>query len=307
MKKFIDIEHIKEESIDLGNGIIREPNCGGFVPGDHVQITEKIDGSNASIKYENGKLLAFSRKKELNFQETLRGFWNYVQTLSPENFADTPNYIFFGEWLVSNKISYDKDKYSQFYMYDVYDTETERWQPQTVVKEQAEKHGFNYIHELYDGPFISWNHVKSFLHSPAYGDRQEGVVIKNQDKLVDVENKLPSYLKIVNEDFKESMKTKIKEVDPLKEETKQRAEDLMSSIVTENRVTKELHKMVNEGILPTSISPKEMGQVAKLLPKRIWEDCLKEEKEVCMAAGEYAGKMCSAITMKIAKEIILGK
>ena len=81
----------------------------------------------------------------------------------------------------------------------------------------------------------------------------------------------------------------------------------MSSIVTENRVTKELHKMVNEGILPTSISPKEMGQVAKLLPKRIWEDCLKEEKEVCMAAGEYAGKMCSAITMKIAKEIILGK
>lgn len=307
MKHYIDIENLRDEEIDLGNGMFRPSNCGGFEVGDIIQISEKIDGGNSSLKYENGKLIAFSRKQELNFKNTLSGFWNFVQTLNPEEFADTPNYIFYGEWLLKNKITYNKDKTYQFYLYDIYDSETKQWQLQSVVKEQAEKHKFNYIHVLYEGEFISWDHVKTFLNSPAYGNKQEGCVIKNQSKLQYINSKLPAYLKIVNEDFKETMKEKIKQIDPEKEANKNKAQELMSSIVTENRVSKELLKMGDEGIIPKSITPKDMSLVAKLLPKRIWEDCIKEEQEICMAAGEYAGKICSSLTMQIARKIIIGE
>lgn len=306
MKHFIDIENIREESIDLGDGLVRESNTGCFVPGDFVQYTEKVDGSNASFQYIDGKLIAFSRKKELDFNNTLNGFWNFVQSLNPEDYKEESHLIFFGEWLIHNKINYDNENYKQFYMYDVFNTKTEQWQMQSYVKDLAKRHNLNYVHVLYEGPFISWEHARSFLNSSAYGSRQEGLVAKNQDKLHDVKNRLPAYLKIVNEDFKESMKIKERHVDLEKEANKVHAEELMNSIVTENRVSKELLKMRNEGAIPSELTPKDMGIIAKLLPKRIWEDCLKEENEVCMAAGEYAGKFCSSITMQHAKKIILG-
>ena len=57
-KKYLDIEHIREESIDLGNGIKRNSNVGAFEKGDYIQISEKCDGANASISYneDEGKL-----------------------------------------------------------------------------------------------------------------------------------------------------------------------------------------------------------------------------------------------------------
>jgi hypothetical protein len=49
-----------------------------------------------------------------------------------------------------------------------------------------------------------------------------------------------------------------------------------------------------------------MKLVARNLPKRIYDDCVKEENELVMAAGEYFGKMCGSTTMKHARDIILG-
>ena len=73
------------------------------------------------------------------------------------------------------------------------------------------------------------------MHSPAYGDRQEGVVCKNQtmvSRLLEGElsmsdadkSRSPLYLKIVNDDFKESMKTHEKVIDPERENAKAEAE-----------------------------------------------------------------------------------
>ena len=64
--------------------------------------------------------------------------------------------------------------------------------------------------------------------------------------------------------------------------------------------------MIDEGILPAKISPQDMRTVAMNLPKRIYDDCLKEEKESVVAAGEFFGKMCGGQAMRFAKEIILG-
>ena len=66
-KKFMDISRVK-----FGDELTPS-NTGGFEVGDRIQITEKWDGSNASIRYdvETGKLVAFSRRLELTYNNTL--------------------------------------------------------------------------------------------------------------------------------------------------------------------------------------------------------------------------------------------
>jgi hypothetical protein len=306
-KHFIDIQNIREDSTEL-----RSNNTSGFSVGDNITIQEKIDGSNACACYdsESGKMMAFSRKQELSFNNTLSGFWNFVQGFSDnvlDEFKAHPNWRVFGEWCSRrNKIVYtniNKDK--PWYIYDIFDTETNKWLPVNEVEEFAKRCEFEFIHELYRGPFISWEHCKEFMNSPAYGERQEGIVVK---KITDAEydEHLPSYLKIVNEDFKETMKTHERVIDPEKEEAKAEAYKMMSSIVTKNRVEKEIYKMQDEGILNEKISPQDMKTVARTLPKRIYDDIIKEEKEIVEACGEFGGKMCASITMQLAREIIIG-
>ena len=250
------------------------------------------------------------RKNELNYQNTLRGFWNYVQSLDKEKFKDLGNRIVFGEWLVSHTVRYNADVYNNFYVFDMYDTETEQWLPQSIVKDYAETHELNYIHTLYDGEFVSWEHCSSFLHSPAYGDNQEGIVVKNESKLNDPDVRNPFYLKIVNDSFKETQAknhTK-KELDPQHQEEKNKAEEIAKEVVTEARVRKEIHKMIDEGILPETLQPQDMKTIAQNLPKRIYDDVVKEELErVSDSIGnQYFGKAVNAVTMNYAKDIVLG-
>lgn len=307
MKHFMDISRIKEnESSELRIG-----NIGAFQPGDIIQISEKIDGANASIALDdNGNLVAYSRKNELNYQNTLRGFWNYVQTLDKEKFQDLGKYVCFGEWLVSHTVKYNADAYNKWYVYDMYDTETEEWLPQSIVKEFAEAHGLEYIHVLYEGEFISWDHCRTFLNSPAYGDSQEGIVVKNMSKLNYPDIRRPFYLKIVNDSFMETKAhNHIKKVlDPQHQEEKNQAEEIANEVVTKARVQKEIHKMIDEGILPEKLQPKDMSMVARNLPKRIYDDIVKEELERISdtIGNQYFGKAVNAITMNYAKDIVLG-
>ena len=312
-KHFIDIQAIRLEDTEL-----RERNTKAFHVGDIVQITEKQDGSNACAAYdaEEGKMYAFSRKQELVFNNTLNGFWNFIQNL-PENVVDLfkahPNYRVFGEWSAKkNKIVYTNiDKNSPWYLYDIYDVDAKKWLKQDVVKQFAADGGFNYIHELYYGPFVSWEHCMSFMNSPAYGDTQEGVVVKLQANNIVFDttetSRNPQYLKIVNDSFKERMKTHEKVIDPEKENAKAEAQRMMESIVTRSRVEKELYKMRDEGILPDKIGNEDFKTVAKHLPKRIYDDIMKEEREIVVACGEFAGKMSGSISMRLARELVLGQ
>ena len=159
---------------------------------------------------------------------------------------------------------------------------------------------------FYEGKFVSWEHCKTFMNSPAYGELQEGIVIKNQSNLNNPDNRNPFYLKLVNESFSEVMKRREKVIDPKQEAEKIEAQEIVNSIVTKRRVEKELYKMRDEGVLPEKITSSDMKLVAQNLPKRIYEDCVKEEKDLVVAAGEYFGKMCNGQVMKYAREIILG-
>ena len=205
-------------------------------------------------------------------------------------------------------VKYDADAYNNWYVYDIYDTETEQWLPQSVVKEFAESHGLKYVHVLYEGEFISWEHCKTFMNSPAYGDNQEGIVVKNQTKINNPNIRQPFYLKIVNESFSETkVKNHIQKViDPQLLAEQKQAEEMANQVVTKERVIKEINKMIDEGILPDKLQSKDMGTIAKNLPSRIFHDLIKEEIEFITIGNKYFGKAVNAVTLNYARQIVLG-
>lgn len=116
-KKFMDIQRLKEGYAD------------GFVPGDLIVIQEKFDGSNAAARYdaETGKMVAFSRRHTLDQNNTLNGFYNYVQELNPEDYKDVPDYVIFGEWSgARNAIIYYPENTKKWYVFDIYDVREEK-------------------------------------------------------------------------------------------------------------------------------------------------------------------------------------
>ena len=311
-KKYLDIEHIREESIDLGNGIKRNSNVGAFEKGDYIQISEKCDGANASISYneDEGKLEVFSRTNLLDGADGLRGFKAYVETkFRHDEFKEFPDLVIFGEWCVSHKCKYEKSWYNVWRVYDIWSKSAMNYMPQTFVREFCAAHGIEYIHTLYEGPFISWAHCRSFMDAKTYGGiEQEGIVVKNQTKLSRDDIRFPKYLKIVNEAFKESaVKREKKEIDPEAKREMDEAKTLIASVVTEARVNKAILKLIDEGVVPKDLTPKCMGAVMKRLPKSVFEDILKEEPETVKAAGVYAGKFCSALTAEYGRKIVVGQ
>ena len=298
-KKFMNIQRLKDQFVD------------GFRPGDMIVVQEKIDGSNAATRYdaETGTMVTFSRKKTLDQYNTLNGFYNYIQTLNVDDYKEFPQYVIFGEWTgARNAIIYNKESTNKWYVFDIYDVEKEQYLPQEYVKEFAEEHDLIYVNTYYVGPFISWEHTMSFMGTSAYGDTQEGIVVKNQTRLNDQSERLPFVVKIVGEKFQEIKKSNhIRKIeDPQKLQERQNAMTLTESIVTMRRVEKELYKMRDEGILPLDWSESDMTKVARELPSRVYADCVKEEPEIVNEVGKYFGKFCSATAMKYARNIILG-
>ena len=316
--KFVDIDYIREDDLvigkkDDGTDAIRPKNTGAFEPGDLISITTKIDGANASIAWDEttGKLEIFSRTNLLDSPGALHGFYDYIKTeVEPKaDWSLCPDLVIFGEWCVSHTCKYDKSWYNKWRVYDIWSKNLNRYLPQSAVKKFCETRGLEYVEELYYGPFISWEHCRSFLtKSTAYGSEQEGIVIKNQSKLKNENSRAPVYLKIVNEKFKEAQHSnkEKKPVDPAVEAEKAEAAKLAACIVTEARVRKLILKLIDEGKLPAELQPKDMGAVMKQLPKLCFDDCLKEEMETVKQLGEYAGKFIAAETAKQARKIVIG-
>lgn len=300
MKHFLDIQVAVEVPTEL-----KAVNTQFFAPGDTIQITEKIDGSNVSIQKVDGKLEAYSRRMQLDANNSLSGFYDYVQTLDPNLFDE--KYVVFGEWLIQRKLKYNDSAMYKWYVYDMFDLEADAWVTQDIVKEFCNKAGLTYIHVLYEGPFISWEHCKTFLHDPMYGDKQEGIVIKNQTKLNAPYSDDTYYLKIVNQEFKETKAYKApKTADEIAAEAQ--AQELAKTIITERRIEKMIFNLQDDGILPATLTMKDMKIIGQNLPKRVYDDCLKEEPETVKAIDDLDaipfGKICGSLVMKMVKQFI---
>lgn len=286
---------------------IKENYAEGFHKGDEIVIQCKIDGANAAIRYdsETDSIVAQSRKNILSLSNNLRGFWEWSQTLDKELVKSVlgDTLVAFCEWAVKHSVEYPLEVYNKAYFYDVYDTVTETYLPQNKVKEIVEKLGLIYAPTHYVGEFISWEHCMSFMDKIVMGGEiEEGIIVKNQTRLNDPNNRQPFYLKIVGEKFTETHKSK-KPISPEQLQAMEEGKALAETIVTPARVEKLLNKFVDEGILPEDWSNTEMPIIAKNLTKSIYDDCVKEEPETVKQINNF-GKVANSIAMQIAREIM---
>lgn len=294
-KKYMDIERLKDKYVD------------GFQIGDHIVVQEKIDGANFSIRYdeETDTIKAFSRKRVLDFCNNLRGAWEWSQKLNKELVKEVlgTNLILFAEWLVPHTIVYPKDKYQNAYCYDVYDTEAERYLEQDKVKDIVNHLGLTYVPVFYDGEFQSWEHLKQFVgKTDLGGESGEGIVVKNMTRLNDPNTRLPFYTKIVGDKFAE--KKSVRKFDGEKVEKRAKLQAIVETVVTTGRVTKLVHKMVDEGIIPEDWDEHDMAVIARNIGKEVYYDCVKEEPETVEQVGELFGKLASGTAMKIVRGML---
>ena len=298
MKKFMDIERLKPAFLP------------GFEIGDHIIIQEKIDGANFSIRYdaEHDVIGAFSRKRELDFGNNLRGAWQWAQELNKELVRSVlgTDLILFGEWLVRHTVPYPEEKYNQAYFYDIYDAGSQSYLPQDLVKQYVDQLALNYVPVFYDGEFTSWDDVKQYVGKTEMGGEYgEGVVVKNQSKLNNPNTRLPFYTKIVAEKFCETKGQKHnKPADMEKIAERERLQELTETVVTEARVRKLLHKLVDSGLIPEEWDEHNMATIAKNIGRETFYDCQKEEPDIVEQVGSMFGKLASSTAMKIVRSIL---
>lgn len=297
-KKYLDIERLKEKYVSA------------FNKGEHIVIQEKLDGANSAICYdaETGSLVAFSRRQKLTPENTLQGFYAFVLTLDPILWADVTSngrYIVFGEWLVKHTIKYPDELLRNFYVFDLWDTETEQYAPWFLTHQVAQALGLKTVPVFYDGEFTTWDDLYAMVgHTQMQAEPTgEGIVIKSQDRLDNKFSGTPAYVKIVAKEFSEVHQSKPHEVDPEKLAAKQAAEALALTIVTERRVAKTIEKFIEDNLIPENWDEKNLGDLAKILPRAIYEDCVKEEADIVNQIENF-GKICAGIAMRHARTLV---
>ena len=307
MKKYLDIERCKQKYAET------------FNVGEDIVVQEKIDGSNASIRYdeESGTLKAFSRRLELSADNTLNGFWDYVQTLSLDTFKEIlgSRYIVFGEWMgAKHAIKYPENVYGKFWMFDVWDTQTEQYLPYEETRSFYNKliacgnedNKFNFVPVFYIGKFESWEKTSELVGRTEVGAEPtgEGIVIKRQNCLDSKSSRLPFYVKIVSEQFSEVHKSKKqKAIDPEAIARKEANLALAATIVTPQRVQKMIYKFIEDGLLPQDWDEHNFRDISKILPNAIYQDCVKEESETVQQVEDF-GKVSAKLSMSIVKDLI---
>ena len=307
MKKYLDIERCKQKYAET------------FNVGEDIVIQEKIDGSNASIRYdeESGTLKAFSRRLELNADNTLNGFWDYVQILNLDIFKEIlgSRYIVFGEWMgAKHAIKYPENVYGKFWMFDVWDTQTEQYLPYEETRSFYDKliacgnedNKFNFVPVFYIGKFESWEKTSELVGRTEVGAEPtgEGIVIKRQNCLDSKSSRLPFYVKIVSEQFSEVHKSKKqKAIDPEAIAKKEANLALAATIVTPQRVQKMIYKFIEDGLLPQDWDEHNLKDISKILPNAIYKDCVKEENETVQQVEDF-GKVAAKLSMSIVRDLI---
>lgn len=181
-------------------------------------IFPKLDGTNAScwitingtppstanINFHGG-----SRTRELSIESDNQGFYNTC--LTNENllffFLKYPNLRLYGEWLVPHTLkTYREDTWRRFWIFDVYNDETEQYLHYETYKPLLEEFRLDYIPPLAkikNGSYENFIHVlnQNNLFIKDGEGLGEGIVIKNYSFYNRYQNQI--WAKIISSEFKE--------------------------------------------------------------------------------------------------------
>ena len=250
--------------------------------GDIISITEKIDGANASFRLDDTNILGvscYSRKQPLSEEQRLNGFYDWVKdNIVPIKDKLNPNYIYYGEWLVSHKVVYKPEYYKNFYAFSIWDTTTEQYLSDDIVIEEARRLNIKTTSYFYQGEYISFEHLMSFVGKsdmtlePNTG---EGIVVKNVN-YTDSRDGKQCFVKLVSERFAEIQKQKV----PKNPNVNNVLKSLIMTVLTKPRVEKLLYKLVDDGLLKEDYAIEDMGTILRMLGSNVYEDIIKEESEL---------------------------
>ncbi|NTU19640.1 RNA ligase family protein [Brevibacillus sp. HB1.2] len=265
-KKYTDVVRLGHQTTE-----------GVFNVGDFIIIQEKLDGANASFRYdeETNSIRAFSRNMELHEDENLHGFFQWTHLLPKEELV--AGMVYFGEWLNPHKIKYPQYE-KQFFLFDMYDTVACEYVDFSIVEREAQRLGLQLVPVFYQGDYQGEEHLRSFVGKTALGGKLrdeeigEGIVVKNADYRDRFGRQI--FVKIVTDVFSE-----VKRQKPPKDPNQPKSEEVLfvEQYVTLARVEKFLYKLIDEGVLEETFGVKDMGIILKNLNLRIHEDLLKEE------------------------------
>lgn len=168
----------------FGNDEVQGIELGG------CYVFPKLDGTNASVwRGTNGWICSGSRNRELSPEKDNAGFCTWVNEDAFEMFqiffGEHPGVYLYGEWLVPHSLrTYRRDAWRRFYVFDVFDAESEVYLHYDVYSQWMEKHNIDYVPPLcvmknatYESLLVELNN-NGFLVQDGKGCG-EGIVIKN--------------------------------------------------------------------------------------------------------------------------------
>ena len=213
-------------------------------------VFPKIDGTNGSVWWSGNKIQAGSRNRHLTEEKDNAGFFQAVKEMPHviKFCEDHPNLTLYGEWLVPHSIKYYRDDaWRQFYVFDVYDREAEKYLHYDQYSAMLEADGIEYLRPMtiiknatYEN-FLALLNQNTFLCQEAKGIG-EGVVIKNYDFINRFGNQI--WAKIVTNSFKEQH---TKAMGPSIKDGKKMVEQfIVDEYVTSEFINKVYAKIVNE-------------------------------------------------------------
>ena len=239
-KKYQHVErfgNIEVEGIEIGN----------------CHIFPKLDGTNASVWFEDGEIKTGSRNRQLTLDEDNQGFCNFAIDDTPlyNYFKIYPNHRLFGEWLKPHSLkTYRDNSWSVFYIFDVCIDVGENgidYIPYEIYKPKLDEFKLDYIPLLATikngsyKQFVNCLNNNVFLIKDGEGTG-EGVVIKNYEYI----NKFGrvTWAKIVKSEFKE-LHSKTMGAPAIKGK-KMVEEEITNKYCTDTLIEKEFEKIKNE-------------------------------------------------------------
>ena len=236
-KKYMHIERFGTDEVQ------------GIELGD-CYVFPKLDGTNASLWSEDGKIQAGSRKRHLSIDADNAGFfeWAKEQTNLICFFNEYPEWRLYGEWLVPHSLkTYREDAWRKFYVFDVQQKNSDIFVHYETYKPLLEEHGIDYIppvcilrNATYDALLKELDNNK-FLIKEGKGNG-EGVVLKNYS----YQNlfKRVCWAKIITNSFKEKH---VKEMGATVKNCKQMVEqEICDMYVNTHLIDKTYAKITNE-------------------------------------------------------------
>lgn len=170
-------------------------------------ITEKLDGANLSVWLGDGmEIRVGSRNNDLTAKrDDFNGAVHYCNAHQgiKDLLYKMPKYRLYGEWLVKHTINYKETVWKKFYLFDIYNEETEEFLPQEFVQAYGKDYGIETVPDLGVIENPTYEQLEAIIKEKScLGEIREGIVIRN----IEFKNTFGDfcYGKLVREDFKEA-------------------------------------------------------------------------------------------------------